>query len=373
MIYFENAMWGSEGFNTHLIAYTLCLSLSKFLDRDFFFDYEIPSSTPPEFVLEGQHKDKFKILLDSKRSLVSELLDMPARRHFDVDRSSDNKITIEALNSRFLTTEAIKSKYFGSIVWDSFAVGRICLVKEELQAYDIIEVVHASLVNPSYFYFLARPDKKALLEGVRIRYLAEIEDLAKRIVGDLGKFNAVHLRLGDFIEQMRDEGFLVEIEKFKEYAKANFIDESLPILIATDGLNEKEIFAGIFPNGKLLFIDEVIFDHYASEFAALKFTDFNVLTILNQLICANAEIFIGTYRSTFTSIIHRLRQERNGRLDFNFFPDQKVSKLLNSENKIVPDRQGFFDWNRYSVFSEQHRDMSWMREWNFDLTSVELN
>lgn len=82
MIYFENASFGTEGFNTHLMSYTLCISLSNFLERDFFFDLEIPCSTPPEYASDPLYKDKFSILLESPRSRVSELVKIPNRRCF---------------------------------------------------------------------------------------------------------------------------------------------------------------------------------------------------------------------------------------------------------------------------------------------------
>ena len=122
----------------------------------------------------------------------------------------------------------------------------------------------------------------------------------------------------------------------------------------------------------MVFIDEFVFDNYRSQYDQLEFTDFNALTIINQLLCASAESFIGTYRSTFTSIIHRLRQERFDRADFEFFPDDKVAKLLNGDCRIAPDRSGFFDWNRYSVFAEDHSSMSWMREWDRELSAIDM-
>ena len=132
------------------------------------------------------------------------------------------------------------------------------------------------------------------------------------------------------------------------------------------------MFAKIFAGYKLVFIDELIFDEYRHEFSDLEFTDFNVVTILNELICAVADTFIGTYRSTFTGIIHRLRQERYGKVDFNYFPDERVSKLLNADMKIVPDMAGFFDWNRFSAFAGGHLEISLMREWEHARTMVDV-
>lgn len=370
MIYFENASRGEEGFNTHLMSYTLCLSLSNFLERDFFFDFEIPSSSPPEYASDPEYNDKFRILLESPRSRVSELVDIPNRRVSSIDREVGNKAEFQLLHSYFVTTEELKKALTGTILWDSFAVGRHCLTLEQLQEFRLIEWTHSKLTTPAFFYFLRRPEKQILLDSVRIRYLDEIEKLARKITREFGRFYACHIRLGVF-QQFFDD-YSPDVDRFRDYVSATFKDTSRPILIATESLQKKDILKRIFPGFQFAFIDELIFDEYEREYKELPFTDFNVITILNQLICSAAETFIGTYQSTFTAIIHRLRQERFGKKDFYFFPDPKIMELLTADHAIAPDRHGFFDWNRYSAFAEDHAAMAWMREWDHDLTSIDL-
>ncbi len=380
MIYFENASRGEEGFNTHVMSLTTCISLSNFLDRDFFFDYEIPSSTPPAYALEPEFKDKFRLLLESPRSIVSQLVEIPNRRLTEIDREhlsstpdkTFQKAEFQLLYSHFATTNEMKTRFEGTMVWDSFGIGRLPQTREDLAEYDLIEWTHTKLSNPSSFYFLGRDEKRALLDSVRIRYLKTIEELSERIDSDVGPHHAVHLRLGDYFEHYETDGYAVNVERFREFARRVFSDDSLPLLIATDGLQERQVFADIFEGYRYIFIDELVFDEYRNAYGELEFTDFNVLTILNQLLCTTAVSFIGTYRSTFTGIIHRLRQERYGKADFEFFPDEKVARLLSADLRIAPDRSGFFDWNRYSVFAESHSAMSWMREWNHELSSIDV-
>ncbi len=372
MIYFENASRGAEGLNTHVLSYTMCISLSNFLDRDFYFDYEIPCSTPPAYAFEPQFKDKFRLLIESPRSHVSHLVEIPNRRLSEIDRTVRKKIEYQLLYSHFATTEEMKRRFEGTIVWDSFGVGRLCQTREELVEYDLIEWTHTKLSTPSVFFFLNRAEKRTLLDSVKIRYRKSIEQLADRIAADVGPHHAIHLRLGDYFENYSSDGYAVNVERFKKYAQRVFGDDGLPILIATDGLQERQTFADIFEGYRYIFIDELVFDEYRSGYSELEFTDFNVLTILNQLLCSSAASFIGTYRSTFTGIIHRLRQERYRKADFEFFPDEKVARLLDSNLRIAPDRSGFFDWNRYSVFAEDHNSMSWMREWNHELSSIDI-
>ncbi|MEO8648298.1 MAG: O-fucosyltransferase family protein [Acidobacteriota bacterium] len=372
MIYFENASRGLEGFNTHVMSYTLCTSLSNLLERDFYFDYEIPCSTPPDFAVTGDRKDKFAVLLNSERSLVSDLLVLPNRRAFEIDRDVENKRELQLVYSYFVTTEAMKERFKDSIIWNSFAVGRFDLTREYLLSLDLLEWTHTKASNLGYFYFLPRAEKQALMDSVKIKYIRPIEEVVGRIASQIGTFNAVHLRMGDFLTLYDSDVYSLDPGKFASYVSLEFGDRELPIVVATDGLNQKEIIRSIFSSSKIYFIDEFIMDEYGREFGELPFTDFNVLTVIDQLLCASADKFIGTYRSTFTSVIHRLRQERYGKKDFYFFPDGTVEKLLNDAGHIAADRHGFFDWNRYSAFAEDHRAMAWMREWDHDLTMLDV-
>ncbi len=352
------------------MSYTLAISLSKFLDRDFYFDFELPSSTPPEFALSGEFKERFSILLESERSLVSDLLVIPSRRVFDIDRSVENKLELQLVPSYFVTTEAFKAQYGNTIIWDSFGLGRIGLTREELRSYDLIEWTHTKLSHLNVLYFLPRSEKRELLDSVRLRYLEPIERLADKIRETQGKYYAAHLRLGDFEQIYRGDEFSIDPDAFRRYASAVLPDKNTKVLIATDGLGQKNLFRDIFHGYEVRFIDEIVFDECRSEFEELPYTDFNVLTVINQLICAGSDIFIGTYRSTLTGIIHRLRQERYGKRDFNFFPDEKVARLLTADGKIGADRHGFFDWNRFSAFAEDHTAVAWKREWDRELSAI---
>lgn len=371
MLYFENASRGAEGFNTHVMSYTLAASLSNFLGRGFYFDHEIPSSTPPDFAFSDPFREKFALLLKSERSLVSDLLVLPCRRVHEIDRDVAKKLELQLVYSYFVTTEEWKARFGQTLIWESFGAGRISLTREFLLSFDLIEWTHTKLSHPGYFYFLPRAEKELLLDKIRLRYIEPIEQIAERIVAEIGPFNSAHLRFGDFEQIYRSDEFSVDPATFNRFVRAVFPDDRLPVLIATDGLQEKDKLRAIFEGYRLVFIDELVFDEYSADFSKLPFTDFNVLTVIDELICASGREFIGTYRSTFTGIIHRLRQERYGKNDFNFFPDEKVARLLSADGKIAPDRSGFFDWNRYSAFAEDHAAMAWKREWDSRLTSID--
>ena len=371
MIYFENCSKGTEGFNTHVIAYTLCISLSNFLDREFYFDYEIPSSSPPAFPSNAEYAEKFGILMTSPRSLVSDLVVIPNRRVHEIDRDPPNKIELQHTHSHFVTTEELRAKYGATVIFEHFGMGRKALTREELNSFDLIEWTDTRLSNPSYFYLLSRRQKRELLKSVELNYLPEVESLAETIINELGDYNSVHMRLGDFLKLRPEYGASARSGEFATYIGAAFSKDE-KILIATDGLEEKQFIQGLFEGFDVKFVDELIFERYRDQFARLPFTDFNVLAILNQLVCAASKTFVGTYYSTFTGVIHKLRQERHQKKEFMFFPDPQVSKHLSQDLRLVPDRQGFFDWNRFSAFAPSHFHMAWAREWDYDLTTADL-
>jgi hypothetical protein len=370
MIYFENHCNGRTGLNNHVVPYTLSIAISNFLGRDFFFDYEIPTITLPEVSASGPLKRQLEHVMNSKRSLVSDLLDIPNRRRFEIDRTVAKQRRIDDPMMTFMTDNEQREKLASTMIWNCFSLGREAFVKEELDEFELVEFGNNCIINASFYFFLGREAKRQLLDSIRIRYADELERLAEKIVSSVGRFNAIHLRLGDFRSVYGPDGYSVESEEFGNLLNAIFADRDVPVLIATDGFQEKELFSKMLAGFRYEFIDEMILGDFFEDLKTLRFSDFNVLSVLTQLVCAGSENFVGTCRSTFTSVIHRIRQERNARVDFNFFPDARVSRHLDAEFNVVPDGQGFFEWNRYSAFAEHYEYPAWMREWNYELTAV---
>lgn len=350
----------------------MCLALSNFLDRPFYLASGEPSNTPPEYASSPQYADRFRLIMESERSRVEDLMTIPRRMVAELVEDVPNNFEVDVLSSRFITTAELKDRFAGTFLWDAFAVGRIPLIREELLKHELLKFTHGTLNSPAYAFFLPRREKEELLRSVKISYLDEIEDLARTIADELREFDAVHIRFGDFRRLYAPVGFEIEAEKCRSYFNALFPDRDRPLVLATDAMHEKDQLLDLFDGHKLMFLDEHIFNNYFDRFRELTFTDFNVLTILDQLVCTKARTFVGTYRSTFTSIIHRIRQERYGKNDFNFLPDQYVARLIGSDGILRADRNGFFDWNRYSIFSATHEDMAWRREWDHSLTALDV-
>ncbi|HEX6279532.1 MAG TPA: O-fucosyltransferase family protein [Pyrinomonadaceae bacterium] len=369
MIYFENHCHGRTGLNNHVIPYTLCVAISNFLDRDFFFDHEIPTITLPTVTAGGPLKSQIQHLIGAERSLVSDLLDIPARRVREVERDAPG-LRVDDPMLTFMTNKAQQQQFGSTMIWNFFSLGRTPLVREDIQAIDLIEFGPNSIINASFYFFLEREAKRRLLDSIRIRYRSEFESLAAKIVAALGRYSAIHVRLGDFQNVYGGDGWAVEPESFAAFLKVILKDSDLPLLVATDEFQRKDVFVKMLKGFRYEFVDEIILRDFFDGFRSLPFSDFNVLSVINQLICAGSQRFIGTCRSTFTSVIHRLRQERYGKTDFDFFPDARVRRHLGPDFQVVPDGQGFFEWNRYSAFAEHYEYPAWMREWNYELTAV---
>src|SRR5215204_3156349 len=118
MIYFENHFHGRNGLNNHVVPYTLCIAISNFLERDFFFDYEHPTSTLPEVQLAGSLAAELRHLIAAERSLVSDLLDIPNRRVFEIDRSIPGKLRVDDPMLTFMTDRVMQEKFGATMIWN---------------------------------------------------------------------------------------------------------------------------------------------------------------------------------------------------------------------------------------------------------------
>ena len=125
------------------------------------------------------------------------------------------------------------------MMWDYFGNGRIPLIREELQEFELIDFTHSKLTNPSFFYFLPRKEKDELLRSIQIRYSDSVEKLAAKMVRELGRYYSVHIRLGDFLNVYKSDEYRINIERYRKYVRRHFADLDLPVLIATDGLDSK--------------------------------------------------------------------------------------------------------------------------------------
>ena len=128
------------------------------------------------------------------------------------------------------------------------------------------------------------------------RYHRKYYDVVKNNVTEkLGKYNAVHVRRGDFFIQYghaletinTEDKLLSQVEKL--------LDPNLPLYIATDEPN-REFFNEVAKKYKIFFIDDFVKDLPKLDCA-----------IIEQIICSQAEQFEGTLPSTYTKRINIMR------------------------------------------------------------------
>ena len=126
------------------------------------------------------------------------------------------------------------------------------------------------------------------------RYRQYYYDLVGNTV-NIGKYNAIHVRRGDFFIQYgnalesinSEDKLLTQVEKL--------LDPSLPLYIATDEPN-KEFFNAVAKKYKIFFVDDFFKDLSKLDCA-----------IIEQIICSQSEQFEGTVPSTYTKRINIMR------------------------------------------------------------------
>jgi len=144
-----------------------------------------------------------------------------------------------------------------------------------------------------------------------IRYIDEIMCAAARIIqaireraiehnsenaGANGDYDAFHIRRGDF----QYKKTRITADQLHEFSKDEMTEGST-LYIATDEKN-KSFFGPLATHYNLLYLDDFI--HLIPNLNA------NYHGMLEQLICAKSRIFFGTWFSTFSGYINRIRGKK---------------------------------------------------------------
>ena len=196
--------------------------------------------------------------------------------------------------------------------------------------------------------------------------------LAQRVARDIGPFNAVHLRRGDF---KFTYGVTTLDRKPSEAIDAmdQLFSRDDPLVIVTDERDDPFFMEIKLAFPRHFFIDWHILDHYGEAFASLPRTDSLSLAFLSQLVAAEAKEFLGTMTSTFTGMIQRSRGNRGKRETFRYLWNELPEAGQDSERgrhavsdcisldrgEMLEQFQGPYSWNRVS----QLLNPAWMREW----------
>lgn len=138
-----------------------------------------------------------------------------------------------------------------------------------------------------------------------IHYNKEIFYEAYKIIDNLGDYYAIHIRRNDF--QYKD--LFISIEQIYENIK-DVIPKGSKLYISTDE-KDKSFFSLLKENYSVVFYDDL---------NNLVYSEINtdIIGPIEQIICTESKIFIGSKLSTFSSYIYRLRGYMNSIKDKRF-------------------------------------------------------
>ena len=324
---------------------------------------------------------------NSRPSRVTDLIDLP------VAWAEPESIELDQVDSRELTTASLAELVFyypstldvNSVDARAFAGHRKRWVSPngELDGVQMLRLTEEgagergerrhNLSFYSYLFYLDDETRRAVYQLLtHMQPLPPFAALAKRVAEDLGRFNAVHMRRGDFKVTYGVTTLDRQPAEAIEALDHHFSREDL-LVIVTDERDDPffdEIKAA-FP--RHVFIDHHILDEYPKEFSELPQNDSIALAYLSQLVAAESQDFIGTMTSTFTSIIQRYRGNRGRQEPFKFLwnelpdPGQELERGRHPVSECIPlergimleERTGPYSWNRCSSLVNP----AWMREW----------
>jgi hypothetical protein len=192
-----------------------------------------------------------------------------------------------------------------------------------------------------YFYYFVYGNgakernliKNKIING--IRYRAEYFAEARAIKNALGNFNAIHIRRNDFLN----------FPSFKKAANKQFVElhnslknkicKSYPLYIATDE-KDKNIFNFLKPDFDLFFLED--FSKDLKNYESM---------CIDQIVCSEAEVFLGSRFSTYSDYINIIRGINNKQ---NFHRMGTNFNFKRSEYDLFPWEKEPSGWDRLHDF-----------------------
>ena len=380
-LYYTNYQSGLSGLSNGIMSVEVGVALAFLTNRFLLLDGNV--SPPANVVQYGDRVD------NRNPSRITDLIDLPVAWGEPADFADD----LAGARSRELTPldlADIAIRFPADLDIESddaiaFANGRKSwvTVDGELDAVPVLRLTEegageggGNRRNLSFYSSLFYLDDETRASTyqmlARMQPKAELTALAERVVADLGSFNAVHLRRGDFKVTYGVTTLDRQPWQAIEAMDHHFRRDDL-LVIVTDERDDPffEDIRSTYP--RHVFIDHHILDEYTADFGALPHRDSLCLAYLSQLVAAHSRDFIGTMTSTFTSIIQRYRGNRGLDEPFKFLWNElpeagaKVERGSHPISECVPlDRgvmieegEGPYSWNRYNPLINP----AWMREW----------
>lgn len=228
-----------------------------------------------------------------------------------------------------------------------------------------------TLGHYSYFFYLDEVRRRQVVDLMkRLQPKRPYLEAADRIAASLGRFNAIHVRRGDFLTTELSRRNIIRATSISgQEIVANLASRMRrddPLVICTDGSSREELFGPI----QKYFRETIFLDRYLRESTSIREMisqlprdDESVLVLLTQLVASKAQVFAGTLFSTFTALIHRLRGLATQEASFLYCYNDFVSPLVHFDRcEFLPVDDGPYSWNRirYPVSPDAY---SWLREW----------
>lgn len=379
-LYYTNYQAGLSGLSNGIMSIECGVILAHLTNRLLVLHGNV---APPANLVDYDRR-----VNNQRPSRVTDLLDIP------VAWVEPEAVDLEGLASRELTNWPAWScaLYFPKTL-DlstedalSFARDRThwVTVDGELERIPVLRISEEPLVPGtsqhrsnlcfySYQFYLDAETRRSvyrLLQGMQAK--RPFADLAARVARDLGRFNAVHMRRGDF-KVTYGVTTLDRTPAEAIEAMDQVFDRKDPLVILTDERDDPffQEIKRAFP--KHVFVDWHILDEYGADFARLPQTDSLSLAYLSQLVAAESAEFMGTMTSTFTALIQRYRGNRGKAEAFRYLwnelpgPGEDYERGRHAISDCIPlergemieERPGRYSWNRVS----QLLNPAWMREW----------
>jgi hypothetical protein len=357
-----------SGFSNNKMSLDIAIVLAHLTGRvlvpyRFRLPRRFPVDLPPDRVLEPMLvSDLFDIPVPySDEYLLKTWISVPSALECAWPPVFESVFSFPAA----LATDDARFRHFRNGRWYAYTFS-----EQQNEAPDL-HIKTEALAHYSYFFYLDEERRREVIDLMkRLRPKRPYLAAADRIAASFGRFNAIHVRRGDFVSN--------ELSKLKITRAASISGQEIvanlatrmrrddPLVICTDGSSREEIFGPI----QQYFRETIFLDRYLTESTSIREiitqlprNDESVLALLTQLVASKAQVFAGTLFSTFTALIHRLRgfaiQESNFLYCYNDF----LSPLVRFERcEFLPVDDGPYTWNRirYPISPDAY---SWMREW----------
>ena len=371
---------GRSGLSNGIMSIEIGVILAFLMDRVLILDGNV---SPPANIVQYP-----RILSNQYRSKITDLFDLPIP-WMNIEQADLSKLDSKEFASHSLGNSMF---YFPPTLnlaqedarWFAWSRKHFLTYSASAKEISVLTMPGGPGVGPhqykmanltfySYFFYLDTSTKEHVFDLLtKMTPQQPYREFAAKVSKDLGAFNAVHIRRGDFKVTYGVSTLERTPQEVLEVLEHHFRRDE-PLVILTDEMSDP-FFTDIrrgYP--KSLFLDQFILDNYRKEFLDLPCHDSLALAFLGQLIAAASQDFIGSMTSTYTALIQRYRGNSGKVEPFKFLWNELPDRDMNLERGrhprstcvpikhgvMIEEASGPYSWNRYNP----RIDPAWMREW----------